>query len=144
MTAARLPHPFLPVPLAERQRLSAGVLLALDDLADDPARGWLELFSAAVITDALLDSYEAADGRRAVQRALAALRGARQGRGTVESVRAACGPLVDTFEALIRVTTWRRLLAAQDAAKRAIETELVEAVESNRPTTTHCPRVQTR
>ena len=116
MNPAR-PHPCLPVPLAERQRLTTVARLALHELqAGQAEQALIDLQAVVEVVAALLQSYHVQDGQQAVLQAAGALESALQGKGSHAAAAAACEPLVTLFDGLLRVVTLRRLHDAQDAA----------------------------
>lgn len=111
------PHPCLPVPRHERQRLVTVARLALHELqAGDAGQALVDLLAVGGVVAALLDHYTVEDGRQAVLQAAGALESVQQGKGSHADAAAACGPLVEVFAGLLRVVTLRRLHDAQDAA----------------------------
>ena len=111
------PHPCLPVPLAERQRLTTVARLALHELqAGQAEQALIDLQAVVEVVAELLHNYHVEDGRQAVLQAAGALESALQGKGSHADAAAACEPLVTLFDGLLRQVTLRRLHDAQDAA----------------------------
>ena len=115
------PHPCLPVPRAERQRLTLAAHLALQALlAGEPQDAWLDLPAAAGVATELLAGREVdVDVLRAVERAAAALLDTAGLRTPTAEVKAACIAFVPCFEAILAAVTYRRLIAAQSVTRAA-------------------------
>ena len=114
-------HPCLGVPRDEQQRLQTVANLALLELHDGQAdQALVDLQAVVVVVSELLQSYHVEDAAGTCQEAAGALAGVAAGTTTTATAAAACRPLVETFETLLRVATLRRLRAAQDAARRAV------------------------
>jgi hypothetical protein len=95
--------------------------LALAELhAGQADQALVDLRAVVVVVGELLQSYHVEDAAGTCQEAAGALAGVAAGTTTTATAAAACRPLVETFETLLRVATLRRLRAAQDAARRAV------------------------
>ena len=115
------PHPCLPVPPGERQRLLTVARLALHELqAGDADQALVDLAAVVDVVSELLHNYHVEDGRQAVLQAAGALESVLQGKGGHAAAVAACEPLVTLFDGLLRQVTLRRLHDAQDAASLAM------------------------
>lgn len=120
MRPAALPHPGLPVPATEQKRLLLALHLALTELLQHDGLAVADAAAAALILRTLLQDYEAAGAAEAAEAALAALAALHRGQTTPAAAQAACEPLVPYFEAAVTACTWRRLVAAQTAARREL------------------------
>ena len=111
------PHPCLPVPRHERQRLVTVARLALHELqAGQAEQAMIDLQAVVDVVSELLHNYHVEDGPQTALQAAGALESVQQGKGSHADAAAACGPLVEVFAGLLRVVTLRRLHDAQDAA----------------------------
>ena len=119
------PHPALPVPAAHRDFLGSVAWSALDLLGTD-AQADLDIQGAALIVSALAEHYTVEGAAQAVSEALAGLDSLAAGAVPRDAARAACRPLVEVFDALLQVTTWARLQAAQDVAEAELRQWVTE------------------
>lgn len=119
------PHPALPVPARHRDFLRCTAWTALDVLGADPQASF-DIRGAALIVRELLQHYTVEGAAQAVSEALAGLDSLAAGAVPRDAARAACRPLVEVFDALLQVTTWARLQAAQDVAEAELRQWVTE------------------
>jgi hypothetical protein len=106
------------VPRHEQIRLATVLRWSLLELhAGHGDQAVVDLQAAADVTTLLLAGNGAQEAQEAVKTAAAALESLREGQGSHAAAAAACEPLIEVFEQLLRQVTLRRLHAAQDAAR---------------------------
>ena len=117
---------------------AAAVVVVLDSAVGDAhfalvdfdrverGRTAFDIRGAALIVRELLQHYTVEGAAQAVSEALAGLDSLAAGAVPRDAARAACRPLVEVFDALLQVTTWARLQAAQDVAEAELRQWVTE------------------